>query len=54
MIEVLKDVTYKKIGFKIKTRGDCHILADMVFMPMRLETIFKKDGLVGKSLKTIR
>ena len=37
MIEVLKDVTYKKIGFKIKTRGDCHILAEMVFMATQKE-----------------
>jgi hypothetical protein len=31
MIEVLKEITFKKIGFKIKTRGDCHHLAEMVY-----------------------
>ncbi len=31
MVQLLKDITYKKIGFKIKTRGDCHYLAEMVY-----------------------
>ena len=37
MIEELKKLTYKKIGFKIKTRGDCHNLVDMVYIATKKE-----------------
>ena len=32
MIEELKEITFKKIGYKIKTRGDCHNLVEMVYL----------------------
>lgn len=37
MIEELKKLTYKKIGFKIKTRGDCHNLVEMVYIAIQKE-----------------
>ena len=37
MIEELKEITYKKIGYKIKTRGDCHNLVEMVYVATQKE-----------------
>ena len=37
MIEELKKLTYKKIGFKINTRGDCHNLEEMVYIATKKE-----------------
>lgn len=37
MIEELKEITFKKIGYKIKTRGDCHNLEEMVYIATKKE-----------------
>ena len=37
MIEELKEITFKKIGHKIKTRGDCHNLVEMVYIATEKE-----------------
>jgi hypothetical protein len=60
MIEVLKEITFKKIGFKIKTRGDCHHLADMVYTTIQkdisyntLRRFFGLDKKMKPSKKTL-
>lgn len=60
MIEVLKDITFKKIGFKINTRGDCHNLVEMVFLTTQkdisyntLRRFFGLDKKMKPSKKTL-
>lgn len=37
MVEELKEITLKKIGYKIKTRGDCNKLVEMVYLATQKE-----------------
>ena len=37
MLEELKEITFRKIGYKIKTRGDCHNLVEMVYLVTKKE-----------------
>ena len=60
MIEELKEITYKKIGYKIKTRGDCHNLVEMVYVATQkeisyntLRRFFELDKKMKPSKKTL-
>ena len=58
MIQKLKYITEKKIGFKIKTRGDCHKLSDLIHIKINQEisynTLRRIFGLVDKTIPQMK